>query len=227
MNIVLLGPPGAGKGTQARLLVERRGMVQLSTGDMLRAARRSGTEMGRRVAEVMDRGHLVTDDIVIGLIRERLLGGKLGGGAIFDGFPRTLAQADALGEMLAAEGLQLDHVIEMRVDDDEALISRVSGRSTCANCGEVYHDVTKPVPADGHCVTCGHTSFTRRGDDNAESMRTRLFAYYKETAPLVGYYHVLRLLRTVGGLGEIDEVAAEVESILARPGAERRIVQDA
>ena len=227
MNIVLLGPPGAGKGTQARLLVERQGLVQLSTGDMLRAARKSGTEMGRRVAEVMDKGHLVTDEIVIGLIRERLLGGGLGNGVIFDGFPRTLAQADALMEMLKAEGLRLDHVVEMRVDDDDALVQRVSGRSTCANCGEVYHDQTKPVPADGHCVKCGHTNFTRRGDDNAESMRTRLFAYYKETAPLVGYYHVLRLLRTVGGMGEIEEVAAEVEAILARPGAEARVVQNA
>lgn len=227
MNIVLLGPPGAGKGTQARLLVERRGMVQLSTGDMLRAARRSGTEMGRRVAEVMDKGHLVTDEIVIGLIRERLLQGDLGGGVIFDGFPRTLAQADALMEMLEAEGLRLDHVIEMRVENDEALIRRVSGRSTCANCGEVYHDVTKPIPADGHCVKCGHTVFTRRGDDNPESMRTRLFAYYKETAPLVGYYHVLRLLRMVDGLGEIEEVADQIEAILARPAAAARVPQEA
>ncbi len=227
MNIVLLGPPGAGKGTQARLLVERQGLVQLSTGDMLRAARKSGTEMGRRVAEVMDKGHLVTDEIVIGLIRERLLGGGLGNGVIFDGFPRTLAQADALMEMLKAEGLRLDHVVEMRVDDDDALVQRVSGRSTCANCGEVYHDQTKPVPADGHCVKCGHTNFTRRGDDNAESMRTRLFAYYKETAPLVGYYHVLRLLRTVDGLGEIDDVAHQIESILAMPPTDARVAQEA
>ena len=227
MNIVLLGPPGAGKGTQARLLMERQGMVQLSTGDMLRAARKSGTEMGRRVAEVMDKGHLVTDDIVIGLIRERLLRGDLGGGVIFDGFPRTLAQADALMEMLKAEGLRLDHVIEMRVDDDEALVQRVSGRSTCANCGEVYHDVTKPVPADGHCVKCGQTNFTRRGDDNAESMRTRLLAYYKETAPLVGYYHVLRLMKTVNGLGEVGDVSDQIEAILAMPPADARVAQEA
>ncbi len=227
MNIILLGPPGAGKGTQARLLVERHGMVQLSTGDMLRAARKSGTEMGRRVAEVMDKGHLVTDDIVIGLIRERLLQGELGGGVIFDGFPRTLGQADALGDMLEAEGMGLDHVVEMRVRDDEALVQRVSGRSTCANCGEVYHDVTKPVPADGHCVRCGHTTFTRRGDDNAESMRTRLLAYYKDTSTLVGYYHVKRLLRPVNGLGEIDEVAGEIERILAHAPSPQPVSQDA
>ncbi|TNC46611.1 adenylate kinase [Rubellimicrobium rubrum] len=227
MNIILLGPPGAGKGTQARLLVERRGMVQLSTGDMLRAARKSGTEMGRRVAEVMDRGNLVTDDIVIGLIRERLLQGGLGGGVIFDGFPRTLAQADALGDMLDAEGMQLDHVIEMRIHDDEELVQRVSGRSTCSNCGEVYHDVTKPVPGDGHCVKCGQTSFTRRGDDNAESMRTRLFAYYKDTATLVGYYHVKRLLRPVDGLGEIDDVAGQIDSLLGHAPSELPVSQHA
>jgi adenylate kinase len=225
MNIILLGPPGAGKGTQARLLVERRGMVQLSTGDMLRAARKSGTEMGRRVAEVMDRGNLVTDDIVIGLIRERLLQGGLGGGVIFDGFPRTLAQADALGEMLDVEGMRLDHVIEMRIHDDEELVQRVSGRSTCANCGEVYHDVTKPVPSDGHCIKCGQTNFTRRGDDNAESMRTRLFAYYKDTATLVGYYHVKRLLRPVDGLGGIEDVATQIDSFLGHASSEMPVSQ--
>lgn len=214
-NIILLGPPGAGKGTQARLLVEERGMVQLSTGDMLRAARQSGTEMGRRVADVMDKGHLVTDAIVIGLIRERLLAGDTGTGVIFDGFPRTLAQADALGEMLEAEGMSLDRVLEMRVEDDDALVARVSGRSTCATCGEVYHDQTKPIPGDGRCAVCGHTAFTRRADDNAESMRTRLLAYYKQTAPLIGYYHCKRLLRTVDGMGEIDAIAREVAAALA------------
>jgi adenylate kinase len=223
-NIVLLGPPGAGKGTQARLLVERRGMVQLSTGDMLRAARRSGSDIGRRVAEVMDAGRLVPDDIVVGLIRERLLGGGLGGGAVFDGFPRTLAQADALEAMMVAEGLRLGHVIEMRVDDDEALVERVAGRSACAACGEVYHDRTRPVPASGRCASCGGESFLRRSDDNAESMRTRLLAYYKETAPLIGYYHAKGLLRPVDGLGEIAAVAAEVAGILgaapARPRAQ-------
>ena len=145
MNIILLGPPGAGKGTQARILVEGRNMVQLSTGDMLREARTSGTEMGKMVAEVMDKGHLVTDEIVIGLIREQLTSGKAGGGYIFDGFPRTLAQADALGSLLAELGEPLDAVIEMQVDD-AALVSRITARSTCGSCGAVYNDITHPIP---------------------------------------------------------------------------------
>ena len=215
-NIILLGPPGAGKGTQARHLAEGRGMVQLSTGDMLRAARTSGTEMGRRVADVMDHGHLVTDEIVIGLIRERLLGG-VGGGLIFDGFPRTLAQADALGAMLDRDGIRLDAVIEMRVDDDAVLVARVSGRATCATCGEVYHDVTKPVPLSGHCAVCGHTAFMRRADDNAESMRTRLFASYTLTAPLIGYSHCKGTLRTVDGVGESEGVARAIEALIPSP----------
>ena len=187
MNIILLGPPGAGKGTQARYLVENRDMVQLSTGDMLREAKDSGTEMGDIVADVMARGALVTDEIVIGLIREKLEARTEHGGFIFDGFPRTLAQADALGDLLAAQGETLDAVIEMRVDD-EALVERITARSTCANCGEVYNDNTKPIPADGKCVNCGGTEFKRRADDNEESLKTRLMAYYKQTSPLVGYY---------------------------------------
>jgi adenylate kinase len=215
MNIILLGPPGAGKGTQARALVEKRGMVQLSTGDMLRDARTSGTEMGRKVAEVMDKGHLVTDEIVIGLIRERLTTGNAGGGYIFDGFPRTLAQADALHALLAEIGQDIDHVIEMQVDD-EVLVDRVSGRSTCAKCGEVYHDRTRPIPADGKCAVCGGTTFKRRADDNADSLRVRLLAYYKQTAPLIGYYYAKGLLRPVDGLAEIDAVSAAVAAVLDR-----------
>ncbi|MFP4570642.1 adenylate kinase, partial [Rhodosalinus sp.] len=176
MNIILLGPPGAGKGTQARRLEKHRGLVQLSTGDMLRAARASGTEMGRRVAEVMDRGELVTDDIVIGLIRERLESSEAPG-FIFDGFPRTLAQADALGELMRETGATLDAVIEMQVDDDE-LVRRITARSTCAGCGEVYNDITRPIPSDGKCTNCGGTEFTRRADDNEESLRQRLMEYY-------------------------------------------------
>ena len=183
MNIILLGPPGAGKGTQARTLVEERGMVQLSTGDMLREAKDSGTEMGKVVADVMARGALVTDEIVIGLIREKLETVKANG-FIFDGFPRTLAQADALGELLSAEGETLDKVIEMRVDD-EALVDRITARSTCAGCGEVYNDATKPIPADGKCTNCGGTEFKRRADDNAESLKTRLMEYYKQNSPLI------------------------------------------
>jgi adenylate kinase len=212
MNITLLGPPGAGKGTQARILVEARGMVQLSTGDMLREAKDSGTEMGQLVAGVMERGELVTDEIVIGLIREKLSGG--GTGFIFDGFPRTLAQADALGALLQEMGQALDAVIEMRVDDD-ILVDRIIARSTCGSCGEVYNDHTKPIPSDGRCTTCGGEEFKRRADDTEEALRTRLMAYYKQTSPLIGYYYAKGDLRSVDGLGAIDAVSAEIASALA------------
>lgn len=212
MNIILLGPPGAGKGTQARILVDGRNMIQLSTGDMLREAKDSGTEMGKVVADVMARGDLVTDEIVIGLIREKLAGDKAGG-FIFDGFPRTLAQADALGALLAEQGETLDAVVEMRVDDD-ALVERITARSTCGNCGEVYNDITKPWPADGSCVSCDKPEVKRRADDNEESLRNRLMEYYKKTSPLLGYYYAKGDLRTVDGLGEIDAVAAAIASAL-------------
>lgn len=209
MNIILLGPPGAGKGTQARSLVEERDLVQLSTGDMLRAAKSSGTQMGNKVAEVMARGDLVTDEIVIGLIEEQLNARQDVNGFIFDGFPRTLGQADALGELLARHGKELTAVVEMRVND-EALIARVTGRSTCANCGEVYHDETRPVPDDGKCVKCGGTEFTRRADDNEDAMRNRLLTYYRETSPLIGYYYAHGKLRSIDGLGAIDAVRDRV-----------------
>lgn len=213
MNIILLGPPGAGKGTQARTLVEERGMVQLSTGDMLREAKDSGTEMGKIVADVMARGALVTDEIVIGLIKEKLETVKANG-FIFDGFPRTLAQADALGELLKAEGETLDKVIEMRVDD-EALVARIVARSTCAGCGEVYNDTTKPIPADGVCASCGKANeFKRRADDNEESLKTRLMEYYKQTSPLIGYYYAKDMLSRVDGLGAIEAVQAEIKAVL-------------
>ncbi|PYF10988.1 adenylate kinase [Rhodobacter viridis] len=211
-NIILLGPPGAGKGTQARKLVDERGMVQLSTGDMLREAKTSGTEMGKKVAEVMDRGELVTDEIVIGLIEEKLSSGQ-GNGFIFDGFPRTLPQADALGRLLAKIGQKLDAVIEMRVDD-EVLVHRISGRFTCGKCGEVYHDATKPTKVAGTCDVCGSTDLRRRADDNEESLRTRLMEYYKKTSPLIGYYYHAGDLFGVDGLAEIDDVAASVAAIL-------------
>jgi adenylate kinase len=213
MNIILLGPPGAGKGTQARLLVDEEGMVQLSTGDMLRAAKTSGTELGKRVAEVMARGDLVTDEIVIGLIAEQLDGEAGKHGLIFDGFPRTLAQADALEALMAEKGRTLDAVIEMRVEDD-ALIARVAGRYSCAKCGEVYHDATHPTAMDGVCDKCGGTEFIRRSDDNAEAMRVRLMAYYRNTAPLIGYYHAKGKLRSVDGLGEIGTIAGEIRARL-------------
>ncbi len=213
MNIILLGPPGAGKGTQARLLVDERGMVQLSTGDMLRAARKSGTELGKQVAEIMDRGNLVTDEIVIGLIAEQLDLGAGEKGIIFDGFPRTLRQADALGSLLKAKGRSLDAVIEMRVDDD-VLVARISGRFTCGTCGEVYHDDTRR-PKDPHaCDKCGEDNFKRREDDNADSLRVRLMAYYKDTAPLIGYYYAKEKLTQIDGLGEVDEVQARVNKAL-------------
>ena len=212
MNIILLGPPGAGKGTQARILVDGRDMIQLSTGDMLREARSSGTEMGKKVAAIMDAGELVTDEIVIGLIEEKLEGDN-GGGLIFDGFPRTLGQADALADLLARHGQTLHAVIAMDVNDD-ALVARITARATCGNCGEVYNDHTKPIPADGKCSNCGASDFKRRADDNEESLRTRLMEYYKKTSPLIGYYHAKGQLRWVPGLGEIDEVAAGIAAVL-------------
>ena len=190
MNIILLGPPGAGKGTQAQHLVETRNMMQLSTGDMLRAARTSGTEMGKIVADVMDRGELVTDEIVIGLIREKLQEGSEGG-FIFDGFPRTLAQADALGELLAENGFALDAVVSLEVED-EILVQRVVNRAKQA-------------------IAAGKEA---RADDNEESMRTRLMEYYKKTSPLIGYYHAKGALKAIDGLASIDEVQASLANAL-------------
>ena len=212
MNIILLGPPGAGKGTQARHLVETRNMIQLSTGDMLREARTSGTEMGRVVADVMDRGELVTDEIVIGLIREKLEGDKAGG-FIFDGFPRTLPQADALADLLSSTGETLDAVIEMQVDD-AALVARITGRFTCGDCGEVYHDVTHCPAVDGVCDKCGGTNMKRRADDNEDSLRQRLMEYYKKTSPLIGYYYAKGQLRSVDGLAEIGDVQKAIAAVL-------------
>lgn len=191
VNIILLGPPGAGKGTQARKLVEERGLQQLSTGDMLRAARTSGTEMGRRVAEVMDRGELVTDEIVIGLIREKLA--EKGAGFIFDGFPRTLAQADALSELLAEAGMTLNAVIELRVDD-EALVGRIVKRA-------------EETLAAGQAV---------RRDDTPEVFADRLREYYKKTAPLLGYYYAKGQLRSVDGMADVDAVAAAIAAVIDR-----------
>lgn len=211
-NIILLGPPGAGKGTQAKRLVDARGMVQLSTGDMLREAMASGSELGQRVRDVMERGDLVSDDIVIGLIREKLDEGSAGG-FIFDGFPRTLAQADALAEALSAAGQTLDAVIEMRVDD-AALVARITGRFTCGDCGAVYHDVTRPTKVEGVCDECGSTNLKRRADDNEEALRNRLMEYYKKTSPLIGYYYAKGQLSVVDGLAEIDAVGAAIAGVL-------------
>ena len=211
-NIILLGPPGAGKGTQAKRLEDERGMVQLSTGDMLRAAKTSGTDMGKRVAAVMDRGELVTDEIVIGLIEERLTGDH-GGGFIFDGFPRTLAQADALEALMAKLGQGLDAVVEMQVDD-AVLVARITGRYTCGNCGAVYHDTTRATKVAGTCDACGSTDLRRRADDNEDSLRTRLMEYYKKTSPLIGYYHAKGKLVGLDALAEVDSVAAAIAKVL-------------
>ena len=212
-NIILLGPPGAGKGTQAKRLVDERGMVQLSTGDMLREARTSGTDMGRKVAAVMDAGHLVTDDIVVGLIEEKLTTGAAAGGYIFDGFPRTLKQADALGALMARIGQPLDAVIELRVDD-EALKQRIVGRYTCGTCGAVYHDTNHPPKVPGTCDTCGGTTMKRRANDTEEALRTRMLAYYRDTSPLIGYYYAKGQLSTVDGLAEMDAVAVALAKVL-------------
>jgi len=212
MNIILLGPPGAGKGTQARHLVEKRNMIQLSTGDMLREAKDSGSEMGNLVAKVMARGDLVTDEIVIGLIKEKI-SGKKGGGFIFDGFPRTLKQADALGKLLDECGENLDLVVEMKVDD-EALVSRISGRSSCGNCGEVFHDVANPWPASGKCPKCSSTEVVRRADDNEDSLRQRLMEYYKKTSSLIGYYYAKGDHVSVNGLASVEEVEKSIAAVL-------------
>ena len=214
MNIILLGPPGAGKGTQARHLVDTRGMIQLSTGDMLRAARTSGTEMGKKVAEIMDSGKLVTDEIVIGLIEEQLTS-QAGAGFIFDGFPRTLAQADALAALLAKLGQSLHTVIEIRVDD-EALVARISGRFTCGTCGEVYHDQTKPTTKEGVCDNCGGTEMVRRADDNAETVAQRLEAYHAQTAPLIAYYERSGALSRIGAMGAIEEIASNLSYVVTK-----------
>lgn len=212
VNIILLGPPGAGKGTQAKRLVDGRGMVQLSTGDMLREAKTSGTEMGNRVAEVMAKGQLVTDDIVIGLIEEKITGNS-GGGFIFDGFPRTLPQADALGRLMEKTGQSLDAVIEMRVDD-AALVARITGRFTCGQCGEVYHDQTRPTKVAGTCDACASHDLRRRADDNEDALKQRLLEYYKKTSPLIGYYYAKGMLADVDGLAQVDAVGVAIAKVL-------------
>ena len=214
INIILLGPPGVGKGTQAGLLVKQRAMTQLSTGDMLRAAKDSGSALGNKVADILNSGALVSDEIVIALIKERLEAGEDTQGYIFDGFPRTLGQADALGALLDSVGQSLDYVIEMRVDD-AILAERITGRFTCGACGAGYHDSFKSPKVAGVCDACGGADFVRREDDTPEALRTRLMAYYKETSPLIGYYHAKGVLHPVDGLGGIDEINANIAGILA------------
>ena len=189
-NLILLGPPGAGKGTQARTLCEKYGFIQLSTGDMLREAKKDESELGRKVAGIMAKGELVTDEIVIGLIEKKLTSEENDIGFIFDGFPRTLAQADALGSLLDSIGQSLDYVIELFVDD-EKLVQRIIGRFTCSSCGELYHKITKPPKHTGICDVCGSKDkFNFRQDDNEDSLKIRLLAYYRDTSPLLSLIHI-------------------------------------
>jgi adenylate kinase len=213
MNLILLGPPGAGKGTQAKQIAARRGLVQLSTGEMLRAAVQAGSAIGERAKAIMDEGALVPDDIVIGIISERIDRPDCKGGVILDGFPRSLPQAAALDSMLARKNRKLDAVIDLKVDDTK-LVERIVGRFTCSTCGEGYHDRFKRPEVRGVCDVCQGTQFIRRPDDNAETVTKRLMVYYRETSPLTGYYFCKGNLRVVDGMAPIERVSEEIESIL-------------
>jgi adenylate kinase len=212
LNIILLGPPGAGKGTQAARLQASRGMIQLSTGDMLREAVAAGTPIGLEAKAVMERGELVSDAIVSALIGERLDAAS-DKGAIFDGFPRTRAQAEALGLLLDERGRSLDHVIELAVDE-EALVTRITGRFSCAKCGTGYHDSFRPTKVTGVCDVCGSTEFVRRKDDNEQTVRTRMAEYRAKTEPVLPYYRQRGLVRRVDGMASVENVAAEIDAIL-------------
>ena len=212
LNIILLGPPGAGKGTQAARLQAERGMIQLSTGDMLREARASGSPIGEKVKAIMDAGELVSDEIVTALIGERLDSAQAKG-AIFDGYPRTQAQAEALDLLLSERGRKLDYVIELVVDED-ALVDRITGRFSCAKCGTGYHDRFKPTKVAGVCDVCGSTEFVRRPDDNEQTVRRRMAEYRAKTAPILPYYESRGLVRRVDGMESVDEVAAQIDAVL-------------
>jgi adenylate kinase len=213
MNLILLGPPGAGKGTQAKRLEDRHSLVQLSTGDMLRAVVASGVPLGQQAKEIMAAGKLMPDELMIEMIADRISKPDCSTGFILDGFPRTVPQAQALDRMLEEKGLKLDHVIEMKVDD-AALVERITGRYTCAKCGQGYHDKFQTPKVSGVCDVCGSTEFTRRADDNAETVTTRLAAYHKQTAPILPYYKERGVLETVDGMADIDVVTEQVEALL-------------
>jgi adenylate kinase len=213
MNLILLGPPGAGKGTQAKRLEQAHGIVQLATGDMLRAATASGSELGHRVRAIMDAGHLVPDEIIIEMIAERIAQPDCAGGFILDGFPRTVPQAEALDAMLAERGQSLDHVILMKVDE-AALVDRLSGRFSCGNCGASYHERYHRPRVDGVCDVCGSTNLVHRPDDRPEAVKTRFEAYRNQTAPILPYYRARGILRCVDGMADIDAVTQQIEQIL-------------
>ena len=215
---ILLGPPGAGKGTQARMLEEKFGLVQLSTGDLLRAAVKAGTEAGKKAKAVMEAGGLVSDDIVIAILRDRLAEPDVRKGVILDGFPRTTAQAEALDTLLEDGGQKIDAAVSLEVDD-AAMVGRISGRYTCSDCGEGYHDIFKRPTKDGACDKCGSTAFTRRADDRAETVKERLKAYHDQTAPLIAYYKGRGVLSRVDAMGEIPAIAAELGAIVKRASA--------
>lgn len=210
MNLIFLGPPGAGKGTQAKLLEDQYKLIQLSTGDMLRKAIADETEVGLQVKEIMSEGKLVSDDIMIKIISDRIEQDDCQNGFILDGFPRTEAQAEALEHMLSAKGKTLNGVIRLMVDED-ALVERVCGRFTCASCGEGYHDTFKPTKVAGVCDRCGSTEFKRRPDDNEESIRTRLAAYHEQTAPIIPFYSEKGLVHEIDGMAPIDSVSTEIK----------------
>jgi len=213
MNVILFGPPGAGKGTQARRLQETHGIVQLSTGDMLRAEVDSGSELGLRAKEIMEAGQLVPDDLIIAMISDRIGQEDCKEGFILDGFPRTKPQAEALDAMLAEKGLDIDHVIEIKVDDDD-MVKRITGRFSCAGCGAGYHDEFQKPKKDGVCDQCGGTEFSRRADDNAETVAARLQAYHEQTSPIFSYYKEKELMEEIDGMAEIDAVTEQMNALL-------------
>jgi adenylate kinase len=215
MNIILLGPPGAGKGTQAKRLEDRHGLVQLSTGDMLRALVASGAPLGQQAKEIMEAGKLMPDELMIQIISDRIDQPDARKGFILDGFPRTVPQAEALDKMLADKGMKLDHVIEMKVDD-AALVERITGRYTCAKCGKGYHDRFEKPKVEGVCDVCSSTEFKRRADDNEGTVRSRLAAYHQQTAPILPYYQACGVLETVDGMADIDVVTKQIETLIAQ-----------